>query len=114
MAFSKTAQLMGDNQSYSVNEACKAYTLRDYGFVQTKAGNYEYDHKVRPDLASSRAIRLRVLVDKSIEKLQIQTINDKGMKAVNIYKNEEMADFRSNVEFILADMVERNVLQVAN
>ena len=41
MAFTQTATLKNSNHVYRVSPTVKGYTLRDNGFVETKAGNFQ-------------------------------------------------------------------------
>lgn len=110
MAFPQSAHLPGSDDYYQVNEACKAYTLRDYSFQMTKAGNFEFDRRVQPDFREPRSVRFKVLVAGDLAGLKMQVTNEKGLKAVNIYKNEAMAAFKREIEFLLADMVKEGIL----
>lgn len=113
MAFPQSSHLPGSENHYQVNPACKPYTLRDYGFQMTKAGNFEFDRRVQPDFREPRSVRFKVLVAGDLAGLKMQVTNEKGLKVVNIYKNEAMADFKREVEFLLADMVKEDVLAPA-
>lgn len=110
MSFNKTAALKGSTVSYQLNPDCKKYTLRDYGFIDTKAGNYQYEILVKPEVGDRREVLLRITVDKNVSGLKLVTTNKTGLQAINIYQHEDMQPIADKINYILADMVDRKVL----
>ncbi|AMB95895.1 DUF1831 domain-containing protein [Aerococcus urinae] len=113
MAFKEKEQLKGSQKIYQVHPNCKAYTLRDYGFTSTKAGNYQIEIPIRPEFQASHYLLLKVQIDKSVDKLQMNVTNKTGLKAVNVYQNSDMADLAKRLEEILADLVDKQVLAIS-
>ncbi|AMB93404.1 cysteine desulfurase [Aerococcus sanguinicola] len=114
MAYPKTAKLPGGAKVYQLHPDCKKYSLRDYHFVETKSGNFQYDQEVKPDFASARAVRLKITVDKELTGLKMNVTNQKGLKTVNVFKSDGMADFVEALDFILADMEKYQIIQVVS
>lgn len=111
MAYPKTAKLPGGSQVYQLHPDCKKYSLRDYNFVESKSGNFQYDQEVKADFASSRAVRLKITVDKDLTGLKMNVTNQKGLKTVNVFKSEGMADFIEPLAFILEDMEQYKIIE---
>ncbi|MCI5775529.1 MAG: DUF1831 domain-containing protein [Aerococcus sp.] len=110
MAFKATAAPKGSPVKYQVNEACKKFTLRDNNFVETAAHNYQYKYLVRPSFDDPRAIALIVKVNQTLDGLDISVTTEKGFKAIDVYNNEEFADFVQPLDYALAYLVEQKVL----
>ena len=74
MAFTQTAQLNGSTQLYQVSPQCKRYTLRDNGFVETKAGNFQFVRTLDDAKgARKKGLRLKVVVSKDLSQLKMST-----------------------------------------
>lgn len=113
MSYSKTAKLQGSNMSYQVNEQCKKFTLRDYGFSTTKTGNFLFEATITPSFDDPREVNLKVTIDKELSDLSLNVTNKKGLQAIDIYKNEAMMPFAKQVDYIFGDMIERQILTEA-
>lgn len=109
MAFSKTAKLKGGSQ-YQLSPNCKKYTLRDYGFMDTKAGNFQYEITVKPDHSNSREVNFKVTVDKNVSGLKLSATNKTGLQEIDIYSHEEMQPIAAKIDYILQDLIACNIL----
>ena len=111
MAFTQTAQLNGSTQLYQVSPQCKRYTLRDNGFVETKAGNFQFVRTLDDaEGAHKKGLRLKVVVSKDLSQLKMSTTTSNGLQAVNVYQLKDMDMVIEKLEFILAGFVNRDVL----
>ncbi|XJS09790.1 cysteine desulfurase [Aerococcaceae bacterium WGS1372] len=108
MAFKKTAELKGFNRIFSVSPEAKPYTLRDNGFVETKSGNHIYKRPL--DSVNKAGLVLKVTINKALNSLKISTVNEKGLKAVDISKLEDNAMLVEKVNFIFDGFIDRDVL----
>ena len=108
MAFTQTATLKNSNHVYRVSPTVKGYTLRDNGFVETKAGNFQL---IRSLVVGHRGLKLKVSVDKAMKQLKISTTTKDGLQTVQLYGNEKNAYAIEKLEFILEGLVERGVLE---
>ena len=83
MAYATTAKILGDTTTYQLSPNVKKYSLRDTGFIETKGGKFQLERSLDP--ASPF----------------------KGFKGKDTATNQEQ------LEYILADLVARNVIEKA-
>ncbi|MGX7347631.1 hypothetical protein [Aerococcus vaginalis] len=114
MGFKPTAAPKGSPVKYQINENCKKFTLRDNNFVETAARNYQLKHQVRPSFDDPRAITLIIKVNKTLDGLDISVTTEKGFKAIDVYNNDEFADFIEPLTYALNYLIEQNVLAQVN
>ena len=108
MAFGKEATLKGFERKFSVSPECKAYTLRDNGFTETKGGNFQYKRAL--DTEHRNGLVLKVTVDKAIKGVKISTVNNNGLSAVDVTKLANNAMVLEKINFIFDGFVDRSVL----
>lgn len=89
---------------------CKRYTLRDNGFEETKAGNFQLVRSLDAIGASKKNLQIKVTVSKSIDELKISTTNKSGLTPVDLYKMKNNEMIIEKFEFILEGLVDRDVL----
>lgn len=111
MAFQATAQLKGSPRRYRVHPECKAFTLRDYGFLVTKKGNFEYNQLVKAAITDQKGVYLKMAVDQDVHKLQMTVTNQMGLVALDVYHGKGMEGMAAQLDFIFKDMEEKHVLQ---
>ncbi|MCZ0716694.1 cysteine desulfurase [Aerococcus kribbianus] len=110
MALKDQAQVPGSNISYQLHPDCKKYTLRDYGFQESKQGNFDYSRPIKVHFKDKQSVLLKVQVDKNVEKLAINVTNENGLQSLNIYKSDKLQQFVAPLEAVLEDMVAEKVL----
>lgn len=108
MAFTEVAELIGFDRKFSISPEAKPYTLRDNGFVNTKSGNFIYKRPL--DSSHKQGLVLKVMINKNLEGLSISTVNEKGIKTVNVMKLSDNAMVVEKVNFIFDGFIDRNVL----
>lgn len=108
MAFKEIAELKGFNRHFSVSPEAKPYTLRDNGFVESRGGNHIYKRPL--DSVNKAGLVLKVTIDGDLKGVKISTVNEKGLKAVDISKLEDNAMLVEKVNFIFDGFVDRDVL----
>lgn len=101
----------GINKTFSISDKCKKYTLRDNGFEQTAAGNFQLNRVLDAGNQSIK-YRLKVTVSKDLEQLKISTTNLSGLSKVDIYKLKNNDMLTEKFEFLLEGLVDRDVLIV--
>ena len=69
MEFTKTVQISGDKDKYTISPEIKKYALLDLGFEQTNRGNFEYLGSLDTDNPFKPVARLRILINNDLEKL---------------------------------------------
>ncbi|MDO4670418.1 MAG: cysteine desulfurase [Aerococcus sp.] len=110
MAFRKTAMLKGSETTYTLNEQCKKYTLRDNNFVETRNGNFHYEQMVHPTFNDPRTVKLSIKVNKDLSGLDMNVTQANGLKTVDLYHDEKFEVFVEPVDFILHHLVQEKVL----
>lgn len=108
MAFTKVAELTGFDRKFSVSPEAKPYTLRDNGFVNTNSGNFMYKRPL--DSTHRQGLVLKVTIDKDLEGLSISTVNEKGIKTVNVMKLTDNEMVVEKINFIFDGFIDRSVL----
>lgn len=111
LATYKKDSLLGSDQSYSVSDQAKRYTLRDNGFIETKNGSFQYERVLSTQAMDKKAPKLKIAISKEIDELKISTVTPNGLKKVDLYKNKERQKEREFAENILLNMIEGNVLK---
>ncbi|WP_155285907.1 DUF1831 domain-containing protein [Lacticaseibacillus zhaodongensis] len=113
MALADTAKVLGSNDSYKVSSLVKRYTLRDTGFLVTKAGNFQLERSLDPSSPLTAANKLRVVVSKDMKKLSMSVTTANGLRAVDIFKSPKTADAVEQYQYVVDDLIDRNVLEHA-
>ena len=113
MTQSNVTSLPGSDKKYQVHPAAKRYTMRDNAFTETKNGNFQYERVLSTKLGSKTASRLKITVSKDFTKLTISTVASNGVRKVDLYANDQLAEERELAEFYLNNFVQEGVLQEA-
>ena len=110
MAFTETATLKGSGKVFKVSPTVKKYTLKDNGFNETKTGNFLFVRHLDDTIEDHRGLKLKVMVNKDMNKLKMSTVTKNGLQAVQLYGLEHTAVAIEKTEFLLAGLVDRGVL----
>lgn len=111
MAQSNETALAGSEQKYRVHPDAKRYTMRDNAFTETKNGNFQYERALTTKPGSKTAPKLKVTVSKDFTNLKMSTVAGNGIKKVNLYANDQLAEARELAEFYLNTFVEEGILE---
>lgn len=111
MAFEKKATLLGSNEPFQVNPNAKKYTLRDYGFEETKKGNFQLTRTMDANVTNEQAVKLKIVISDDLTQLKLSVTTGNGLRTVNIFNGDAYKDIREKVAFTLEDLVERGVLE---
>ena len=112
MALATSGAALGDSKTYTISPQIKRYTLMDLGFTQTKNGNFQLERSLDPNSPFTAANKLRVTVSKDLTTFQMGVTTANGLKAVNIFKDAKSADNVEQYQYIIDNLIERNVLQL--
>lgn len=113
MALSETAKVLGAKTAYRLSPQIKRYTLMDTGFMKTKNGNFQLERALDPNSPFNAAIKLRVVVGKDLDKLSMAVTTANGLRAVDIFKDDKTAANAEQYQFIIENLVERQVIEEA-
>ncbi|CAM2801970.1 DUF1831 domain-containing protein [Dellaglioa algida] len=111
MAFEKSIQLLGDIVTYELSADVKKYTLRDLGFAETKAGNFQLERSLDPNSPFNQGIKVKIVVDKTLSGFKMSTTTANGLKAVNIFKDENKKAETEQFDYVIGQLVDRDVLK---
>ncbi|MGY4104385.1 cysteine desulfurase [Ignavigranum ruoffiae] len=108
MSFQQEAELKGFDRVFKVSPACKAYTLRDNGFMKTNSGNHVYKRDMNVD--HKQGLILKVMVNKDLDGLSIATVSHNELKRIDVSKLDNNAMLVEKINFIFDGFIDRNVL----
>lgn len=111
MAFNAVVKVNGDTKSYEISPAVKKFTLRDMGFVETKAGNYAYEQPLDPHSPYNKTFKLKMMVASDLSGFKMSITTDNGMQKVNIFNKEEHAAAVEQFRFAMDNLISRNILK---
>lgn len=109
MDFTKTVQITGDKDKYTLSPAVKKYALLDLGFEQTKRGNYEYLGSLDTNNPFKPVARIRILIDGDLNGFKMETLSGNGLRKINIFNHQRAAEFVQQYHYILDEMVDRQI-----
>ncbi|GAF35767.1 DUF1831 domain-containing protein [Lentilactobacillus farraginis] len=111
MAFSKTVKLAGDTSTYEISPEVKRYTLKDLGFVETKAGNYSLERSLDPNSPYGTGYKFKMMVAKKLDGFRMSITTGNGLQKVNIFKNSETKESIEQFNFLINNLIDRDVLK---
>lgn len=111
MAFENVAGLKGSDKKYRLNPEVKRYTLRDYGFTETKSGNFQFIRSLDTAIGNKQGVMLKITVSKELDSFKLSTTTANGLKYVDVYGNRSMQNLQDNLNYILNGLVSENVLE---
>lgn len=113
MAFETTASLAGSTEKYRLTPDVKKFTLRDNGFEETSSGNYQFIRPLDGSPENKQGIKLKIIVNKDLKTFKMSTTTSNGLRAVNIYTNENFKMSVDKFKFIMDGFIERGVMEKA-
>ncbi|TSO26179.1 DUF1831 domain-containing protein [Lactobacillus sp. LL6] len=105
-----TVVINGDNRKFTLSPDIKLYALIDAGFVRTNKGNYNYEHPLYNDSPYNAPTKLKMTINKDLDRLTMVITDRNGLQKVNIFKNKQLAPTVELLDYILKDLEERNIL----
>lgn len=109
MEFTKTVQISGDKDKYTISPEIKKYALLDLGFEQTNRGNFEYLGSLDTDNPFKPVARLRILINSDLDGFKMETLSGNGLRKINIFNHQRAAEFIQQYHYILYEMVARQI-----
>lgn len=110
MAFAKEVKLPGDEHTYAISPDIKRYSLIDVGFIATKAGNFALERNLSGSSPYEKGFKLKITVSKDLTGFKLATTTANGLQAVNIFKDPSKADNVTQYNFIMDNLVSRDIL----
>lgn len=109
MAFQETATVLGSPVAYRLSPEAKRYTLRDNGFTETNGGNFQLIRPLEATPQSKEGFKLKITVDKEIKTLKMSITTGNGLKAVNIFKDEQHRMLQDKFYFLMDGFISRGL-----
>ena len=113
MAYQTTAKLLGDNTTYRLSDNVKKYSLRDTGFLESKGGKFQLERSLDPT-SPVKGFKLKITVAPDLKSFKMITTTANGMKEVNIFNGKNAAAQTEQLEYILTDLIDRQIIEKAN
>ncbi|GAX01849.1 DUF1831 domain-containing protein [Secundilactobacillus silagei] len=110
MAFDKTSKLQGDEQSYTISDGIKKFSLRDVGFNESKNGNFTLKRSLDPSSPYNATVELKVMVNSDLSGFKMAAVAGNGMREVNIFKMERKDAFLEQFHYIMDNLEEREII----
>ncbi|MCI1986023.1 MAG: DUF1831 domain-containing protein [Lactobacillus sp.] len=111
MALATTGSAQGDPKTYQISAQVKRYTLMDLGFTKTKNGNFQLERSLDPNSPFTAANKLKITFKADLSAFQMSVTTGNGLKALNIFKDARNADNVEQYHYIIAELIERQVLE---
>ncbi|AOF49604.1 DUF1831 domain-containing protein [Tetragenococcus halophilus] len=112
MAFQEVTTILGAQTSYKLAPTAKKYTLRDNGFSETSSGNFQLIRPLEATPQSKEGLKLKITVDKDIQKMKMSVTTANGLKAVNIFKMKNEL-LQEKFYFLMDGFIDRGLFEKA-
>ncbi len=112
MAFQEATTILGAQTSYKLAPTAKRYTLRDNGFSETSSGNFQLIRPLEATPQSKEGLKLKITVDKDIQKMKMSVTTANGLKAVNIFKMKNEL-LQEKFYFLMDGFIDRGLFEKA-
>lgn len=110
MAYTNSVQLKGDDVPYKLSPNIKKYSLRDTGFQESKNGRFQLERSLDPSSPHNNSFLLKITVKADLKNLKMATTTANGLQEVNIFKHKNADVYTEQLNYILKDLIERDVL----
>lgn len=113
MPYAKVAKPQGCPVEYKLGSNAKKYTFRDLGFLETKQGNFRLVRDLDPTPQIKSGVKLKITVNHSLDGLKMSIVREDGMKAVNIFEqnDEEGKMIQEKFFFVMGTLLQRECLE---
>lgn len=104
-----SSQITGDQQSYTISDNIKKYSLKDVGFIENNHGSLVYNRPIG-DSPYDAKFKLKVSVSKNLDNLKMAVTDLTGIKNIDISKLKNSEEMIKMYQYILDDFVDRDIL----
>ncbi|MEJ6400784.1 hypothetical protein [Nicoliella lavandulae] len=112
MAFETVVQLQGDDRKFKLSPEIKQFTLLDLGFSKQNNGSFVLKQPISG--ANLNGYKLKISVNKDLDQLKMVVTDGKGLRKIDIFKNNQHPDDVEQLNFFLQTLILRKVLTPAN
>lgn len=114
MSLGKVSTVVGDDRKFGLSPNLKRYTLMDLGFMQTRNGNFQLERPLDPTNPYHSNVNFKMTVAKDLQSFQMAVVTAGGLRAINIFKNAQDHPFVEQYQFIIGNLIDRQVLVTLN
>ena len=111
MTKSKPVSVNGDTRSFAISDEIKRYSMIDLGFKETNNKNFVYDHPLYNESPYNATMKLKITINAAMDKLSMVITDKSGLQKVNIFKDESLKPARELLEYMLRDLMEKQVIE---
>ncbi|APT19115.1 hypothetical protein FC62_GL000306 [Amylolactobacillus amylotrophicus DSM 20534] len=111
MTKSKPVSINGDTRKFAISDEIKRYSMIDLGFKETNNKNFLYDHPLYNESPYNATMKFKVTVNAEMNHLTMVITDKTGLQKVNIFKNENLKPARELLEYMLRDLMEKQVIE---
>lgn len=108
-SFNQSITLQGDEVSYTLNPNGKKYALKDFGFNETKRGNFVLERGLDPESPYNPKVILKVTVNEDLSGFWMKAMTSNGLHEVNIFKMPEAAGLVEQFRYNMDAMIEKDI-----
>lgn len=110
MAFTKEVSVKGDSAIYQLNPNLKKYTLLDLGFTTKTNGTFTFERSLDPTSPFNQGIKLKMMIKPDFSGFKMSTVTANGMQTANIFNREQDAPLVEQYNFLVEELLKREVL----
>lgn len=103
-------KINGDQRNFNISPKLKTYALTDVGFVKMQQGSWRYCHPLYFDSPYNPTCELKIDLSHDLKHLTMLITSLDGLVKINIFKNKKNQPLRDSLNFILKDLLDRNIL----
>ena len=100
----------GDQRNFNISPKLKTYALTDGGFVKMPQGSWRYCHPLYFDALYNPTCELKIDISHDLKHLTMLITSIDGLVKINIFKNKKNQPLRDSLNYILIDLLNRNIL----
>lgn len=113
MAFQTSVHLEDSKDTYRLNPSVKKFTLKDNGFIETASGNFQFERLLEAVPNSGDGFKLKIIVNRELNKLKLSITDMSGLRLVNIFKNDKNQMIQEKFYFQMQTLIDREVFELA-
>ncbi|AQP54702.1 cysteine desulfurase [Vagococcus penaei] len=113
MSFFDKATIEGSQEYYKISTTARPYSFKDYGFKETKAGNFQLVRALDLNPRNTQSPKLKITIAKDLKTLKMSLTTANGLKALNIFKGANQEEKQKQFAYIMADLIEHGCLEKA-
>lgn len=103
----KQTTVLGCPVKYHVAPEAKKFTLKDNGFKETKAGNFQLVRPLDATPQSKQGFKLKITVAGDLSEMKMSATTANGLKAIDLFKDDKLKMNQDKFYFLMDGMIDR-------